>query len=88
MKVPVPSLCEPIRSYGTRDSCEMTLAQQLPIGVVTNGGTGKTPLTLPERTRPNFRSEEQLRNDAAKAAAFEASKDGADKTPVASLSKT
>jgi hypothetical protein len=42
VQVPLPSLCEPIRSYGTRSSCEMTLAQQLPSGVNTNGGT--TPM--------------------------------------------
>jgi hypothetical protein len=34
VKVPVPSLCEPSRSYGGRDPCEMTLAQKLPLGTV------------------------------------------------------
>ena len=34
VKVPIPSLCEPARSYGGRDPCEMTLAQQLPLGLV------------------------------------------------------
>jgi hypothetical protein len=33
VKVPLPSLCEPSRSYGGRDPCEMTLAQQLPLGL-------------------------------------------------------
>ena len=36
VKVPMPSLCEPSRSYGGRDPCEMTLAQQLPLGLVGN----------------------------------------------------
>ena len=44
VQVPLPSLCEPIRSYGSRNSCEMTLAQQLPSGIVTRGGTSTTPL--------------------------------------------
>jgi hypothetical protein len=66
----------------------MTLAQQLPIGVVTNGGIGKTSLVLPDQTRPNFRSEKQLRDDTAKAAAFAAAKEAAEKTPRASLSGT
>jgi hypothetical protein len=38
VKVPLPSLCEPARSYGGRDPCEMTLAQQLPLGL-----TGSKP---------------------------------------------
>jgi len=44
VEVPVPSLCEPIRSYGTRSSCEMTLAQQLPSGISTNNGTASIPM--------------------------------------------
>ena len=88
VQVPLPSLCEPTRSYGGRSPCEMTLAQQLPIGVVTNGGIGKTSLVLPDQTRPNFRSEKQLRDDTAKAAAFAAAKEAAEKTPRASLSGT
>lgn len=83
VQVPVPSLCEPTRSYGGRSSCEMTLAQQLPLGVVTNGGTGKMSIDLSERTRPKFRDDNQLRKDAAKAAAF-----AAGNTPSASLSQT
>jgi len=66
----------------------MTLAQQLPIGVVSNGGIGKTPLVLPDRTRPIFRSEKQLREDTAKAAAAAAARESAEQTPRASLSKT
>jgi hypothetical protein len=44
VQVPVPSLCEPARSYGTRSSCEMTLAQQLPAGISTRSGTSTSPL--------------------------------------------
>ena len=44
VKVPLPSLCEPIRTYGSRNSCEMTLAQQLPSGIVTKGGQSTKPL--------------------------------------------
>lgn len=41
VKVPLPSLCEPARSYGGRDPCEMTLAQQLPLGLAGNNNTDK-----------------------------------------------
>jgi len=40
VKVPLPSLCEPSRSYGGRDPCEMTLAQQLPLGLVPSVSAG------------------------------------------------
>jgi len=39
VKVPLPSLCEPARSYGGRDPCEMTLAQQLPLGLAGSKDT-------------------------------------------------
>lgn len=41
VKVPLPSLCEPSRSYGGRDPCEMTLAQQLPLGLAGHNNTDK-----------------------------------------------
>lgn len=41
VKVPLPSLCEPARSYGGRDPCEMTLAQQLPLGLAGHNNTDK-----------------------------------------------
>ena len=49
VKVPVPSLCEPSRSYGGRDPCEMTLAQKLPLGLAGPPGRGQpgTPSGAP-----------------------------------------
>ena len=44
VQVPLPSLCEPIRSYESRSRCEMTLAQQLPSGISKNGGTSSRPM--------------------------------------------
>jgi hypothetical protein len=43
VKVPLPSLCEPARSYGGRDPCEMTLAQQLPLGLTGSNNTKVSP---------------------------------------------
>ena len=77
VKVPMPSLCEPSRSYGGRDSCEMTLAQKLPLGLgdVVSRGPPRPPASFTIETNKQM-AERSFALDKANTAA-----------PSASLSK-
>lgn len=57
VKVPVPSLCEPSRSYGGRDPCEMTLAQKLPLGLAGSPGRGQPGAPSAQRGQNSLDSE-------------------------------
>jgi len=45
VKVPATDLCEPIRTFGSRESCELTEGSQMPLAMVTQGGHSKTPIS-------------------------------------------
>lgn len=65
VKVPLPSLCEPSRSYGGRDPCEMTLAQQLPLGLAGHNNTDKVP-PIPRASALTARNKKNARDVYAK----------------------
>jgi hypothetical protein len=45
VKVPRADLCDPIRTFGQRESCELIQGSQLPLGIVTESGNNKTPIS-------------------------------------------
>ena len=45
VKVPRADLCDPIRTFGQREACELIQGSQLPLGIVTESGNNKTPIS-------------------------------------------
>jgi hypothetical protein len=45
VKVPSPDLCEPIRTFGQRESCELIEGSQMPLGIVTKSGHSVKPIS-------------------------------------------
>jgi len=45
VKVPRADLCEPIRTFGQRESCELLEGSQMPLAIVTKSGHSKTPIS-------------------------------------------
>ena len=45
VKVPRADLCDPIRTFGQREACELVEGSQMPLSVVTRNGDNKTPIS-------------------------------------------
>jgi hypothetical protein len=45
VKVPRADLCDPIRTFGQRESCELVEGSQMPLALVTQSGHNKTPIS-------------------------------------------
>jgi hypothetical protein len=45
VKVPATDLCEPIRTFGSRESCELVEGSQMPLALVTQKGHSVTPIS-------------------------------------------
>jgi len=45
VKVPTTDLCEPIRTFGSRETCELIEGSQMPLAVVTEKGHSVAPIS-------------------------------------------
>jgi len=45
VKVPRADLCDPVRTFGQRESCELVEGSQMPLAIVTKSGHSVTPIS-------------------------------------------